>query len=105
MPTTDRLRATLADRYAIEREIGAGGMATVYIARDLRVEDGTQRAVIGFSAPTGDSMGISILSAADGKERRSRGARRHDWQSRAPWNDPASQKGVPFRATSSGWRS
>jgi hypothetical protein len=26
----------LADRYAIEREIGRGGMATVYLARDLR---------------------------------------------------------------------
>jgi Tol biopolymer transport system component len=26
----------LADRYEIEREIGAGGMATVYLARDLR---------------------------------------------------------------------
>src|SRR5215471_14239771 len=36
MPTTERLRAALADRYAIEREIGAGGMATVYLARDLK---------------------------------------------------------------------
>ena len=32
----DRLKATLADRYALEREIGAGGMATVYLARDLK---------------------------------------------------------------------
>src|SRR6185436_13839805 len=32
----DRLRAALADRYAIEREIGAGGMATVYLAEDIR---------------------------------------------------------------------
>ena len=31
-----QLRSTLADRYAIEREIGRGGMATVYAARDLR---------------------------------------------------------------------
>jgi hypothetical protein len=26
----DHLKAALADRYAIERELGAGGMATVY---------------------------------------------------------------------------
>ncbi len=32
----DRLRSALADRYAIEREIGAGGMATVYLAEDVR---------------------------------------------------------------------
>jgi eukaryotic-like serine/threonine-protein kinase len=32
----DRLKAALADRYAIEREIGRGGMATVYLAQDLR---------------------------------------------------------------------
>jgi serine/threonine protein kinase/Tol biopolymer transport system component len=31
-----RLSAALADRYRIERELGAGGMATVYLARDLR---------------------------------------------------------------------
>ena len=31
-----RLTAALADRYAIEREIGAGGMATVYLAEDLK---------------------------------------------------------------------
>jgi serine/threonine-protein kinase len=32
----DRLTRALADRYAIEREIGRGGMATVYLAADLR---------------------------------------------------------------------
>ena len=30
------LTAALSDRYAIEREIGAGGMATVYLARDIK---------------------------------------------------------------------
>lgn len=32
----DRLVAALADRYTIEQEIGAGGMATVYLAHDRR---------------------------------------------------------------------
>ena len=32
----DRLRAALADRYTIERELGSGGMATVYLAHDLK---------------------------------------------------------------------
>jgi TolB-like protein len=32
----ERLRAALADRYAINREIGRGGMATVYVAQDLK---------------------------------------------------------------------
>ena len=31
-----RLTTSLGERYALEREIGAGGMATVYLARDLR---------------------------------------------------------------------
>jgi eukaryotic-like serine/threonine-protein kinase len=32
----ERLTAALADRYRIERELGAGGMATVYLAQDLK---------------------------------------------------------------------
>ncbi len=34
----DRLKTALADRYRIDRELGAGGMATVFLAQDLRHE-------------------------------------------------------------------
>src|ERR687889_1194711 len=36
MPVTDRLKTALADRYQLQREIGRGGMATVYLARDIK---------------------------------------------------------------------
>jgi eukaryotic-like serine/threonine-protein kinase len=35
---TGGLQAALADRYRIERELGQGDMATVYLAHDLRHE-------------------------------------------------------------------
>ena len=30
-----RLTAALSDRYGVDRELGQGGMATVYLAHDL----------------------------------------------------------------------
>ena len=43
MRVDDRLSGVVAERYRIERELGRGGMATVYLAEDLR--DGGQVAV------------------------------------------------------------
>src|SRR3954469_477723 len=36
MDAVAQLRAALGGRYEIEREVGAGGMAPVYLARDLK---------------------------------------------------------------------
>ena len=38
MNALGQLKSSLSDRYAIEREVGRGGMATVYLARDLKHE-------------------------------------------------------------------
>jgi serine/threonine-protein kinase len=32
----EQLTAALADRYRVERELGRGGMATVYLVQDLK---------------------------------------------------------------------
>ena len=55
---TSRLSTALADRYRIERRLGEGGMATVYLAEDLRhkrkvaVKASSQRYVRWVTADT-----------------------------------------------------
>jgi serine/threonine protein kinase len=41
-----RLTSALADRYRIERELGAGGMATVYLAEEARNPGGRLTVVV-----------------------------------------------------------
>ena len=64
---TTRLTAALSDRYRIERELGQGGMATVYPAHDIKHETTYflgQRAV----ARLGRSVVLAIR-LADGEQR------------------------------------
>ena len=37
MRPLDHLRSALADRYTVDRELGEGGMATVYLASDRKL--------------------------------------------------------------------
>src|ERR1041385_1355260 len=47
-PLFDRLAHALADRYTLERELGRGGMATVYLGTDVKLE---RRVAIKVLAP------------------------------------------------------
>ena len=61
----NRLNAALEGRYAIERELGEGGMATVYLAEDLKhqrkvalkVLKPELAAVVGAEAESGPACG------------------------------------------------
>jgi serine/threonine-protein kinase len=54
MAELDELRSTLGDRYDLEREIGRGGMATVYLARDVKHD--RQVAIKVFEADLASSV-------------------------------------------------
>ncbi|HEX9729728.1 MAG TPA: serine/threonine-protein kinase [Gemmatimonadales bacterium] len=51
----ERLKVALADRYTIERELGQGGMATVYLAKDIKHE--REVAIKVISPEMAESMG------------------------------------------------
>ncbi len=55
-----RLNAALEGRYAIERELGEGGMATVYLADDLKHERKVAR---GSRTCTDSALGTSCVMA------------------------------------------
>ena len=51
----DRIQSVLSERYVIERELGHGGMAVVFLARDLRHERPV--AIKVFRSDIGDAVG------------------------------------------------
>ena len=53
--TFERISAALADRYTVEQVLGAGGMATVFLARDLR--HGRQVAIKVLRPELGETIG------------------------------------------------
>ena len=60
----DRLKTALADRYTIEREIGAGGMATVYLAEDLKHKRNVAVKVLPPVQPISSSKCHGLTSSA-----------------------------------------
>jgi serine/threonine-protein kinase len=46
MDTTAHLNTVLSERYRIERELGSGGTATVYLAHDLRHDPNSARSSV-----------------------------------------------------------
>src|SRR3954469_18032274 len=51
----DRIQRALGDRYVVERELGRGGMAVVFLARDVRHDRPV--AIKVFRSDVGDAPG------------------------------------------------
>ena len=68
----DRLNAALEDRYQIDREVGEGGMATVFLADDLRHERKVALKVLKPDAPERNGDGSPSTSSAKRSSLRTR---------------------------------
>lgn len=67
MQVTETLAAALSGRYKIEREIGAGGMATVYLAHDLKHDRDV--AIKVLHPDLGAALGLIVSSARSAQPR------------------------------------
>jgi serine/threonine protein kinase len=66
MPASiDRLGDALSGRYAIQREIGAGGMAVVYLAEDLKHRRSVAIKVLGNARTKGSHPRWIALRSTD----------------------------------------
>ena len=54
-----RLNAALSGRYVIERQLGEGGMATVYLAQDHRPGNSKARQDAGHTLPLATGLRIT----------------------------------------------